>query len=241
MSPKRTIKAKEIVNDIRAHMTDAEIMDKYELSAKGLQSMLSKLLSIKAVTQKEIDRRPAACSDTVVIRQITAGELVQEIRLGVSDFELMEKYGLSSKGLEKAYRILIEAAVITEGELRNRSQSVYDTVFIESMRELPRYYLALTVEIHDAARPGTPGKLRDITEQGVGITGIRATIGEVKTLVIPAESFIDVQRIVFDAECIWTEPGGPGGEPAAGFRIANISEQGLNDLKELIRAVAFDR
>jgi hypothetical protein len=215
-------------------------MEKYGLSAKGLESMFTKLLSIKAISQKEMDRRPLACSDTVVIRQLTAGELVQEIRAGVSDFDLMEKYGLSSKGLEKAFRTLIAAGAIEEEQLRSRSQSVYDTVFIESMREIPRYYLALTVEIYEATRPGVKGKLRDITEQGVGITGIPAKVGEIKTLVIPADKFIDVQQIVFDAECVWTEKPAPGGRFAAGFRLASISEQALTDLKMLIRSVAFD-
>jgi len=215
-------------------------MEKYGLSAKGLESLFAKLLSIQAISQKEIDRRPAANSDTVVIRQITAGELVQQIRAGVSDFELMENYGLSSKGLEKAFRTLIDAGAIREEELRGRSQSVYDTVFIESMREIPRYYLALTVEIYDATRPGIKGKLRDITEQGVGITGIPATVGETKTLVIPAGKFSDFQQIVFEAECIWTESEGAGGRFVAGFRIASISEQALSDLKALIRSVAFD-
>jgi len=221
-------------------MSDAQLMEKYDLSAKGLESLFVKLLSIQAISQKEIDRRPAACSDTVVIRQITVGELVQEIRAGVSDFELMENHGLSSKGLEKAFRTLIDAGAIKEEELRGRSQSVYDTVFIESMREMPRYYLALTVEIYDATRPGIKGKLRDITEQGVGITGIPATVGETKTLVIPTDKFSDFQRIVFDAECIWTEREGPGDRFVAGFRIASISEQALMDLKALIRSVAFD-
>ena len=117
------------MNDVRAHMSDAQLMEKYGLSAKGLESMFAKLLSINAITQKEIDRRPTACSDTVVIHQLTAGELAQEVRDGVSDFELMEKYGLSSKGLQKAFRTLTEAGFIKEEELRSRSQSVYDTVF----------------------------------------------------------------------------------------------------------------
>ncbi len=228
------------MHDIRAHMSDAELMEKYGLSAKGLESMFAKLLSIKAISQKEIDARPAACSDTVVIRQLTAGELVREIRAGVSDFELMEKYGLSSRGLEKAFRALMDAGAVKEAELRNRSQSGYDSVFIESMREIPRFYLAFAVEIYDARQPGIKGKLRDITEQGVGITGIQARVGEMKTLVIPADKFIDVQQIVFDAECIWAETEGLDGQFAAGFRIASISPQALSDLKALIRSVAFD-
>ena len=241
MSQKRTIKTSDIVNDIRACMSDTGLMEKYDLSAKGLQSIFAKLISIKAITQNEVDSRPAAYSDTVVIREIKASELVQEIRAGMSDFDLLEKYGLSAKGLEKAFRMLVEAGAVNAEELRDRPQSGYDTVFIESLREIPRYYLALTVEIYERTRPEIKGKLRDITEQGVGITGIEARAGEVKSFVIPAEKFIDVDRIVFEAECIWTKREEPNGQFSSGFRIARISEQCLNDLRALIRSVAFDR
>lgn len=65
MPPKRTIKAKEIVNDIRARMTDAELMAKYSLSAKGLESIFKKLLKVKAVTRKELYGRFPFLDDTV--------------------------------------------------------------------------------------------------------------------------------------------------------------------------------
>ena len=241
MSQKRTIKTRDVVNDIRARMSDTGLMEKYDLSAKGLQSIFAKLISIKAITQNEVDRRPAAYNDTVVIREIKASELVQEIGVGMSDFDLMEKYGLSAKGLEKAFRMLVESGAVNAEELRGRAQSGYDTVFIESLREIPRYYLALTVEIYERTRPEIKGKLRDITEQGVGITGIEARVGEVKSFVIPAEKFIDVDRIDFEAECIWTKREEPNGQFSGGFRIARISEQCLYDLRALIRSVAFDR
>jgi hypothetical protein len=44
MTTKRTIKAKDIVNDIRSGLTNLQLMEKYNLSSKGLQSIFTKLI-----------------------------------------------------------------------------------------------------------------------------------------------------------------------------------------------------
>jgi transcription initiation factor IIE alpha subunit len=67
MTAKRTINAKEVVRDIRSHMTDEELMEKYRLSARGLQSVLKKLLESKLITQAEFDWRPVDYDDTVFL------------------------------------------------------------------------------------------------------------------------------------------------------------------------------
>ncbi len=65
MGGKRTIRAKDIVNDIRARMTDSEIMSKYSLSAKGLDSIFQKLVEARAVKKEELFSRIVGCVDTV--------------------------------------------------------------------------------------------------------------------------------------------------------------------------------
>ncbi len=67
MATKRTINTKEVVRDIRSHMTDEELMAKYRLSARGLQSVLRKLLEAKLITQSEFDWRPVDYDDTVFL------------------------------------------------------------------------------------------------------------------------------------------------------------------------------
>ncbi len=76
MSQKRKIKASEIVRDIRAGLTDFELMKKYQLSSKGLKSVMEKLLQAKAITQAEFDWRPAEYDDTVVVDM---GEVMKEL------------------------------------------------------------------------------------------------------------------------------------------------------------------
>ena len=49
----KKISAKEAVDDIKAGMSDDEIMKKYEISAKGLQSLLDKLLKANLLSRAE--------------------------------------------------------------------------------------------------------------------------------------------------------------------------------------------
>ncbi len=239
MEPKRKIKARDIVNDIRSRMTDPELMAKYDLSARGLQSAFIKLLDARAITQAELDRRAAAHDDKVVIRQIRTIGIVKDIRSGMTDFELMGKYNVSSEGLQKAFQSLVKMGSLRPEEISGRSPAQHDSVFIESMRELPRHHLAMAVTIYEATRPEVKGTLRDITEKGVGITGIPARVGEVKTLVIPAETFIEADKIVFEAKCAWAQAEGTEDQYVAGFQITSISEECLEDLRSLIRSVCF--
>lgn len=239
MEAKRKIRARDIVNDIRSHMTDAELMAKYNLSARGLQSVFVKLLNAKAITRTEIDWRPSAYDDTMVIRQVKTSDMADDIRSGMTDFGLMRKYSVSAEGLRKAFKILVEAGALRPEEFENRSSLHDDTVFIECIREMPRHYLALTVPIHEAGRPESRGVLRDITEKGVGIAGIPATVDEVKSLVIPARQFIESDKIVFEARCVWSQKEEDEGRSVAGFQISDISENSLKDLRSLIRSLCF--
>ena len=54
---KRAIKAKEAVADIRSGMDDAALMEKYHLSAEGLQSLFDKLVTGGFIDLSEIARR----------------------------------------------------------------------------------------------------------------------------------------------------------------------------------------
>jgi len=67
---KKKIDGRELVKDIRARKTDLELMEKYKLSPRGLDSVLKKLLEMKAITQAEYDWRPADYDDTAAITQI---------------------------------------------------------------------------------------------------------------------------------------------------------------------------
>jgi uncharacterized protein (DUF433 family) len=239
MPTKPKIKAGDAVRDIRSGMTDSQLMEKYGLSAKGLQSLVLKLLEVKAITPAEINQRRAAYHDTTVTQRIDAMDIVKDIRSGMTDSELMKKYDLSSEGLQFVLQTVTDTQVITVDELYGTSPSAHDTVFVENMRELPRHHLAMAVDIYEAKRPEIRGMLSNVTEKGISITGMAARIGETKTFVIPAGDFIEADPVLLEAQCRWSEKDRDSGEWLAGFEITRISKKCLDDLRRLIQSLPF--
>ncbi len=239
MPIKPRIKAGDAVRDIRSGMSDPQLMEKYGISAKGLQSLLTKLLEVKAVTPAEIDQRRTAYHDTTVIQQMDEENIVQDIRSGMPDSQLMEKYALSSDGLRRVLQTLLDTNVIALEELYGASASTHDSVFVENLRELPRRHLAIAVDICESKHPEIMGTLSNITEKGIGATGIAAKIGETTSFVISPEDFIEASPILFEARCQWAREEKGTGEWLAGFEITAISQKCLTDLRRLIQVLPF--
>lgn len=57
MAEKKKISAKEILADVKAGMTDQELMDKYQLSSSGLQSLFRKMIGANLLTEYDLDQR----------------------------------------------------------------------------------------------------------------------------------------------------------------------------------------
>ncbi len=51
----RTVKAKEIVQDIRSHMNRAALMEKYHISAGELALLLKKLVELRVLATSEVE------------------------------------------------------------------------------------------------------------------------------------------------------------------------------------------
>ncbi len=238
MSTKRTVKARDAVNDIRAGMTDSELMQKYGLSAKGLQRLFLKLLQVKAITQSELNRRLESYLDTMMIEQMDAADMLEDLRSGTSNSELMQKYGLSAWGLQRAFQTLMQEKAIAEEELSSTSQSEVDTVSVEDKRNTPRQDLAVEVVIYELRRPTIRGALVNVNRTGVAIKGIQSNIGEVMTLVIPAVNFVEVHPIRFEAQCKWAVKDAITRAWHSGFEITGISQTCSDDLKKIVQAAA---
>jgi len=65
VSPKQLISARDFVQDTRSGMTDAALIQKYNLSPNRLQHIFKKLLHAEAMTSEELDGRCASLDDTV--------------------------------------------------------------------------------------------------------------------------------------------------------------------------------
>ncbi len=126
------VNSKQAVESIRSGMSDLALMDEYALSARGLQSLFRKLTAAGEIEQSELNARHLACQQShivdLIISQpkyekkavIDADQAVQDIRGGMSDIELMQKYDVSAQGLESLFSKLIAASQISPLELDER-------------------------------------------------------------------------------------------------------------------------
>ena len=171
---------------------------------------------------------------TLYIKRILA-----DIRAGMGDVPIMEKYRLSPADL---MAILLEFGHLRTGEsvgeeqkMRTLRKDVSDT----EMRVLPRNYLTLSLSVHDAADHSISGVINDITENGLQIEGIPANVGEIRSFVISCDMFPGDPPIVFDAECRWIGQLEANKQFVAGFEITMISDEAAEQLLKLIRQITL--
>jgi hypothetical protein len=170
---------------------------------------------------------------------ISAKDILEDIRAGCSDSELMRKYNLSARGLHRVFKKLVRAKVVTDTEISERADHGEDTVIVDGLRKAVRVYPALAVVVHDAERPSDRGILRDVSERGLGTRGLQARVGEKRMLVVNSDEFDECEPVVLDAVCRWAKLEDPEGLPVAGFQITDISEEALVELRKLINLLTF--
>lgn len=66
MSMKRTIKAKGIIKDIRAGMTDPELITKYGLTSRELEGVLAYLIDSGLMTREQLEEGQALSSSQII-------------------------------------------------------------------------------------------------------------------------------------------------------------------------------
>jgi hypothetical protein len=128
---KPKIGAREAANDIRSGMTDAELMEKYHLTAKGLESLFRKLVEAKLLEQSfvgtrtapvEADRGAKPAPFAAPIPESTPpgpGEpseldlaILQDIKDRRHDNEIMRRHELSPGKLKQIRDSLVQSGLL---------------------------------------------------------------------------------------------------------------------------------
>jgi PilZ domain len=170
---------------------------------------------------------------------ISARDFVQDMRSGTTDAALIAKYNLSPNRLQSIFKKLLDANAMTAKELDGRCASFDDSVqtSAKACRLLYRHVLDFVLPIYEEAKPEILGMVLNITEGGVGLSGIHARVGESKNFVIPADEFFDVGRTLFQARCCWVGNEIRTGERFSGFEVTSISAGDLSELRKLIQLI----
>jgi hypothetical protein len=169
-------------------------------------------------------------------RTVSARDIVTDIRAGLTDSQLMDKYGLSAKGLESLFTKLIEAGVMESSEIYGRSARD-DTVGLENMRALTRRYPAFAVPIYEADEPYREGTILDVTERGLQVSGIEVAVGDTRDFLVRGDQFQDIYPFGFQATCRWAKRDGE--EWRAGLEITEMPEGSREQLQKLIKLLTI--
>jgi hypothetical protein len=77
--------------------------------------------------------------------------------------------------------------------------------------------------------------VRDLSQNGIGVSGIRAKVGEIRNLVVRLNGIADCSSVRFEAKCRWIiQPKAAGQECVAGFEITGIEDAALNELRKVL-------
>ena len=170
-------------------------------------------------------------------RIIKARDVVADIRSGMGKSALLEKYRLSEKGFDKVCGQLVDAGVIEAYEIPQMRSLHCSLIKAEAIRALDRYYLDFDLPVYEDRRPETKGKVRDITLEGIGVSGLKAVVGETKKLVVPRVQVGGYEPFEFQAVCRWSKDKPVADDCQAGFEITSIAESDLQQLSRLIGMV----
>ncbi|MBM3299649.1 MAG: PilZ domain-containing protein [Deltaproteobacteria bacterium] len=231
--PDKEIKLVEIARDVRMGMDDAALMEKYGLSSIGLEALYAKLVN-KGLLRE--DRRRLQAPGP---RKINSKELLRDIQSGMGKADLIEKYGISSQTLQRVCKKLLDSRALPDRYSDWDFPLQSTTVVQENIRRLQRHFVDFDLPVYEESQPEVLGKVRDITEEGVGIRGIEAQVDESKRLVILGDIFGEIAPFELQARCRWIRRLEPDGELVSGFQFTKITDYALQELRKLIQLITL--
>ena len=222
----RKVPQNQVLEDIRSGMDETAIRKRYNLSDKGVKRLYEKLIEAKLLGP---DLKPAS-------RKLNLLQFVADIRAGMSNPDIMAKYKLSEDMFRQVSKKLLDARMTRSAD-DGPETTIEESPDSLATREFVRHEVDFELPIYEAGRPELHGFVRDISEEGVGVAGIEAKVGDLKTLVILGDEFGEFSSFEFEAYCRWCYADKADGTCLAGFAISKMSKNDLEQLKMLVRLV----
>jgi len=222
----RKVSKAEVLRDIRSGMDETAIGKKYGLSPEQL-NMLYERFSRAGLLGHNL--RPAP-------RKLNLTEILADIRKGISDSDLMEKYGLSAQMLRQVSKKLLDARETRSAE-DGPSTVIEEPAEFLSTREFVRHEVDFELLVYEASRPEIQGMVRDVSEEGLSVAGLQAKVGELKTLVVLGDELGEFSSFELDGYCRWCVADAGDGNSLTGFSISKISDSDFSELQKLLRLI----
>jgi hypothetical protein len=161
--------------------------------------------------------------------KIPVERIIEDIRAGLGDVPIMEKYQISPGDLLRIKNQLHPG--------RQNSGRTVTPATSKQRRSLSRDELLRPIIIYDAHDPRIKGMIGDISMKGLQVEGITVRTGEIRTLMIRSEPYNVHGTLLFEVECRWSTTD-ESGNCVAGFRIRRISQEGVKELRKLLASLA---
>jgi hypothetical protein len=178
-------------------------------------------------------------------RTIKAKDFVRDIRAGRTETDLIKKYGVPRETVQDIFRKLVDSGLIRPSELPSAASPPrvrYDEVELSAIRASPRYSLGqIELVASDPENPSVTGIVRDISEGGLGIAGVKREVGEWQSFVLVGRREYLPQPIALDCECRWVQTDKSSGRSTGGYEITVIAEDDLARFQALIGVVREQR
>lgn len=178
----------------------------------------------------------ATIQETIVMgsREISAREVLKDIRFGMTAAEIMVKYRVSGKGFQDLLAQLVNLGAVERDEIEKRSTLYYGSGGDPHFRRTPRKRVGFPLQVADLKNSLSMGYVKDISPKGVSVAGLEAKPGEIKSLVVRVGGFSGCEPFGFEARCVWVQPSNGRSEMIAGFEIIRISETCMKELTKLL-------
>ncbi len=129
--PVLSVSTWQALQDIRNQLSDQQIMEKHGLSKWGLRSLFKKLVAKGVISSEELQERKANPSLQLIPEDeesesrtltISASDLVRDVTEGMPNEDLMRKYKLSRKDLQRVLDKLLGKSLVSEEAVAERRE-----------------------------------------------------------------------------------------------------------------------
>ncbi len=214
----RQVSAREILRDIKAGVSEPDLMAKYKISAMALNTLYEDLKTLGL-----LDSEPSG-------RRVPARELITDMYRGLNEPDLMEKYSLSTSELKNLLEQMLVVKLLKPEQLVNMPmfhQALGVSGVVQAFAPLHEFTVCDVLDLE------TSGSLEYITADAVYVSGLSASADEVKTVVLQSPTFMYNKPLVFDVKCSPAVTG-TASTPLVRLTIIQIAPIVLREYKELI-------
>ncbi len=167
-------------------------------------------------------------------KSISVSQVLADIESGSTEFDLRVKYGLSPRGMEKLFKRLVAENHIGKVPLITRYPSYATRLVDIRERCKPRSRLEFALPVYDLSSHKS-GLVRDVSEAGLRLAGIKCEVGELKSLQFQLDGLMNVAPMLLLARCRWHKTRGQKIRyVTGGFEITALPKGGRDLLKTLM-------